>query len=432
MNRRELKTKLLVDKYLIPLVVLLLILAAAGAYVTYIAYIEPGTEIEEFEESSWSSSAEYTHEAEVLQPTTVFAQGDVLQNRQSYFEAISPILNSSLDYEYSATAGGNLDVEVEHTLVKRSTDGDGFEYWRLDEPLASDSENAVGPGESVQAPYTMNVSEVREEIDRIDDELGGTPGDTQMLIESQVFVSGERNDQEIQESYTYEKEIEADGSVYSVESEGPFTESGETTGQREVEATYGPLETIGAPALLALSLLGAIALAVGRWKELFDVSEREQAWLAHASVHEEFEEWISTGAVPDEAIPGSRVSVETLEGLVDIAIDSNRRVVQDVSRGKYLVLLESVAYTYDIPREARESGPLGFAPAGEVEGTDALDDGSGEEPDALEDETEEEFDADTSEAGPESGADGEGEETTADGDGAESTPEDQETTADDD
>lgn len=382
MNRRELRAKLLVGKYLVPLVVVLLVLAALGVYVTYFTHVEPGTEIEEFEESSWSSTASYTHEAEVLRPTTVFAGGEQLQNRQSYFERITPVLNGSLEYQYSATDSGVLQVETDHTLVMRSVDGDGFAYWSLEEPLASNEEGSVAPGETVRAPYTINVTAVREEVERVDGELGGTPGQTEILVESTVVVSGERNDRSVQEAYAYEKTIEAGGNVYSVESEGPFTESGEQMGQREVEATHGPLRMVGAPALVAVSLLGAIGLAVGRYRGTFDVSERERAWLAHASTHDEFEEWVSTGTVPDEAIPDNRVSVESLEGLVDLAIDSSRRVVQDPRRGQYLVLLDSVAYIYDIPDKAREPGPL--AVAGAPDGIETSDEESPDEVDKEE------------------------------------------------
>lgn len=346
----------------------LIVLSLTGGYITYTTHVEPGTEIQEYEESSWSSTAQYTHQAEVRRPTTVFNEGQILQNRGSYFRNVSPLLNGTFYYQYTATAGGELQLETDHTLILRSVDGDEdetVEYWRIERPLNQSVHESVSPGERIHAPFHINVSSVAEEISRIEEELGGTPGEKEILVKSQVQASGTRNDIAVNDVWSYEKKIQTSGNVYTVETEGPYTESGEQIGTTTVVKSFGPLRTLGGPTLIVLPLLAVVGLGIARWRGALAVSEQEREWLSHAATHEEFEEWISTGTVSTELIPSRQIAVETLEGLVDIAIDSNRRVIQDPHRGQYLVLLEEIAYTYESPVPARKKDALGL-----VTGTD--------------------------------------------------------------
>lgn len=376
MNKRTIRLKALLTDYYVVLVTGFIVLAMAGGYLVYTTHVEPGTEIEQVEESSWSSTAEYTHEAEVLRSTTVFEAGQVLQDRQQYFKDISPVLDGTFQYEYTASDGGDLDIQTNHTLVMRSVDSTDenaeTEYWRLERSLGSTHHDSVASDETVRSSYSFNVSSLSQEISRIEDELGGSPGQTEIILETQVSLDGTRNDAPVSDELTYRKTIESSGNIYSVETGGPHTESGERLGEREVEASYGLLPTVGGPALVAVSVLAVLALAIGRWNDTLSVSEREREWLAHVSAHDEFEEWISAGTVPSGVLPPSVVSVDSLEGLVDIAIDSNRRVIQDRSRERYFVLLDDVAYTYDVSHSPEEMDPLAVTTEGD-EGDSSAD-----------------------------------------------------------
>jgi hypothetical protein len=81
------------------------------------------------------------------------------------------------------------------------------------------------------------------------------------------------------------------------------------------------------------------------------MTDSERDWIDYVSERAEFEEWITTGHVSDAAMPASRIEVETLAGLADLAIDSNRRVIEDRERGSCLVILDGVAYAYDRPEQ---------------------------------------------------------------------------------
>lgn len=359
MGDSSLRLRILFEDNLVLVVSVVIVLGLLGGYVTYTTHVDPGTETEQYEVSSWSSTAQYTHEATVVRGTEVFDRGEVLENRNSYFEAIAPVLDGTFVYEYRATDGGDLRVETDTTLVLRSvTDGDDgeIEYWRDEHYLDSHVEESVGPGEPVEVPFSVNVTEMSQRIDVIEEQLGGTPGQTEIAVETHVDLEGTRNDQQVSETRLYEATIDAGGSVYSVEGAGPETESDERLGERTFETTYGPLRTVGGPLLLGIAVLGIVAIAAGRWNDTFVVSNDEREWYNYTALHDEFDEWITTGHVPDEAMTGAQVSVDSLDGLVDVAIDSNRRVIEDRDRGMCIVRVDDVVYTYDVP-DAHRPGP---------------------------------------------------------------------------
>ena len=367
-------------------VAVLAVVALVGGFLAYEPYANPGTETERFEQSNWSSTASFSHQATVTRETDVFEQGTVLRDRQSYLQSIAPVLNGSFSYEYEASRGGDVAVSADLTLVLRSVDesdeGSGLEYWREEVPLGSVSEESVEPAQAVAVPFSVNVTEASQRIEEIESQLGGTPGTKEVAVESALELSGQRNGISVQGGGTHRMTIETGSSVYSVSGAGADTDSGQQFGRETVEATYGPLRTAGGPLLLAVGLLGIGALAVGRWQEWFAVSEAEREWLDYQSTRSEFDEWITQGELPNELDARTAIEVETLEGLVDVAIDSDRRVVADESRGVCVVVLEDAVYRYEPPAEPADDEPL--APGDPATATDAGRSEDGEKPDAVE------------------------------------------------
>ena len=364
----------------------LAVVALVGGFLAYEPYASPGTETERFERSNWSSTAAFSHQATVTEPTDVFEEGAVLRDRPSYLQSIAPVLNGSFSYEYEASRDGELAVSADLTLVLRSVEesdeGSDLEYWREEIRLGSASEESVGPAQAVAVPFSVNVTEASQRIEEIESQLGGTPGTTQIIVESALDLSGQRNGIQAQGGSTHRMTIETGSSVYSVSGASADTDSGQQFGRETVPATYGPLRTAGGPLLLVVGVLGIGALAVGRWQEWFVVSEAEREWLDYQSTRSEFDEWITEGELPGELDDRTAIEVDTLEGLVDVAIDSDRRVVADESRGVCVVVLEDAVYRFEPPAEPAEEEPL--APGDPATAADTGPSEDGETPDTAE------------------------------------------------
>lgn len=353
MEKLSIRVRSFVSGNIAIVIAVLIIGAMFGGYIIYNTHVEPGTETERYEESSWSSTSQFSHSAVVVEETDVFGKGQVLENRASYFTQISPVMNGTFRYEYQASNSGDVDVTTDLSLVLRSTgegdDEETIEYWRTDESLYSNTTEAITPGETVEVPFSVNVSAANQRVSAIEEQIGTTPGETEILVVADLRLSGDRNEIAVETTERYEASIDVSDNVYSVSNAGPHTDSDQTFGERTVEATYGPLRSYGGPLVLLGSLLGLLALAVSRWQGRLAISDDEREWLRYQSTRDEFDEWITRARIPDDALQVSEIPVETLEGLVDIAIDSNRRVIEDNSRGACLVLLENRVYRYEIP-----------------------------------------------------------------------------------
>lgn len=364
------------------------VVALIGGALAYEPYVSPGTEVERNEVSNWTSSASFSHEATVTEQTDVFDEGEVLRAQPTYLESIAPVMNGTFSYEYEVGPGGSGDVAVDAdlTLVLRSVEendeGDDIEYWREEQPLASVTEESVGSDQTVAAPFSINVTAVRQRTEEIESQLGGTPGSTQIAVESRLQLSGQRNGLEVQDESTHGMTIETGDSVYSVSGAEADTDSGQQFSEATVEASYGPLRSAGGPLLFVVGVAGIGVLALGRWQKWFAVSPAEREWLAYRSTRSEYDEWITEGKLPGEIDERTAIEVETLEGLVDVAIDSDRRVVADESRGVCVVVLEDALYRYEPPVEPTDEEPL--APGEPVTATDTGRSEDGETPDAAE------------------------------------------------
>lgn len=324
------------------------VVALFGGFLAYEPYVDPGTEVEEFEKSNWSSTAAFTHQANVTEETDVFEAGTVLRDRPSYLESISPVLDGTFTYEYEASSGGELSVDANLTLILRSA-GEETEYWREESTLSSVTEASVRPGEEVAVPFSVNVTETKRRIAEIEDQLDGTPGETEIIVAATLERTGERNGQQVSKRTDHRTTIDSEGNVYSVTGADPDTDSGQQFGQETVEASYGPLRTVSGPALVVVGLLGVVGLAVGRSQGWFSVPERRREWLTYQGTRSEFDEWITDGEVPGEVMERTVIEVDSLEGLVDVAIDSDRRVIADRSRGICVVVLDDALYRFVPP-----------------------------------------------------------------------------------
>ncbi len=85
------------------------------------------------------------------------------------------------------------------------------------------------------------------------------------------------------------------------------------------------------------------------------LSSTEQELLAYEDEREDFDEWISTIKLPDEAFDLPRAEAASLGALVDFAIDTDNSVIEDPDDGAYYVVHDGYLYTYQ-PSVSRGEG----------------------------------------------------------------------------
>lgn len=315
-----------------------LLLAVVGAGVTYGAVVAPGTESETETVDEWTTTSEYHHRATVQKQNPVYPTGTQLENRSAYFTEATPVFNGSYRASYAADTG-DVRAQTTLTLVLRATD-EQTSYWEQTDRLARET-TALAVGESMSVPFSVNVTQVRERIRRIESSLG-TAGDTEVHLRAETVYRGTANGREVNETVVDMLTIQPGEQVYEVSGDGAEQQAHtrERVVQRPVDV--GPVRSIGGPVLLVVSLLMAAGALKAKREQILALTTHEQAALERA----EFEDWVTIGTVPDDP-PGERIRVSSLEGLVDLAADTNSRIIQDQHLGHYVVFGDEYHYLYE-------------------------------------------------------------------------------------
>lgn len=369
MGRRRRQIRDVLDRQFTVVVLAMVVLSVVGAGVAYGTYVEPGSHVEQRQGPSAEYTGAYSHEATVQQANPVFPVGQTLVDRSFYYTSLAPVLNGTFTYTYTATDGGELDAEASLQLVARSVgqrEDQTVEYWRTTRQLDRASAT-LAPDEELTVSFSENVSEIANETERIDEQLGGTPGTIRTTVVAVVETDGRVNGRAVDTRRQYELGIVPEEGIYRVESAGPVRNVTEQTREVTVQNTYGLPRKAGGPLLLLVGLAGLSVLALARYRGVLALSEAEREYLTYETTRAEFDDWITTASIPEDALEGPVVEVADLEGLVDVAIDSDRRVIEDVHSEQYVVTVEDRVYLFRAPLE-----PVDTVSAGDVLGVEGL------------------------------------------------------------
>jgi hypothetical protein len=332
------------------IIVGLLVIAGVGGGLVVTA--EPTTTTDHRTVTVERGIGTFEHEATVVNGGAVFETGTTLENRSTYFTSVTPILNGTFEYTYQSEYQGEIQATVNTHLVLHAVDEEkGTEYWRRTEELDV-TKATLTPGKSVQSTYSVNVSAIEGELESIRSEIGASPGREEVLVVADVTIDGTSKGEEIQTTRTYQQRIEPSGDVYRVETVP--TEDTDTTVQEPVTQTEDPQNRrylgyvlIGVGGLGALGFLLVLGYAGGT--DAIAPSESERERLRVERQRSEYDEWITVASLPPNIGDRTRIDVESLEGLVDVAIDTDGRVLERPDGSAYSVLDDDVLYVFTHP-----------------------------------------------------------------------------------
>jgi hypothetical protein len=376
------RVRFLLSQNLTIAVLLCLAVAAVGGYIAAGEYTAPDTRTEQRTVATWTGSGDFEHGAVVRNDTRAFDRGDVVQGRSVYFTRVMPILNGS--YVYTHEGGAEpATVSTDLRLTVRSVRS-GTEQrevlWQVTEPLGNGTTASLEPGEVHRVPFETNVTAQTELLDEIETELGVARGRIEVLVTARTDARTTLEGEPVTDNRTEQMEITLQNRAYevAVSTAGETRESASEPVTVLVETDVTRL--YGGGALAALGLLGAGGLVALDRRGAFALTYATRAAIRRRRERESFAEWISVGRVPDG--DGRVVTVESLEDLVDVAIDSDRRVIEDPDSGVFVVLDGETRYEFDPGRatagdEPDRPGPP--HPTGEADppGDDNADGGAG-------------------------------------------------------
>lgn len=303
----------------------LLCFAGAG-----FVYTTPSTETVTERTDPQTFSTAVNSSAVVTQPTELYEQGAVLENRSVYFTSASP--SFTLNVATSAPAGEPVRVaqrlELEALGVR-----DGRPFYSSTRTLV-ETNRTVSDGQ-LRSSQTVNITGLSRDLVAVEQEIQEV-GQFQLRLRLTVTYSTDKYEGTLQATAPFV----IDGRAYYVDGSLDAAETETTVVSREEPqppdpATYGGLGALGV-------VLGAVAAVVSRAESLIDPEA-----LRREMVHDQHAEWISKGEFPTSA-DKPYISILTLEDLVDVAIDTNRRVIYDPQIDAYAVIDASEIYYYAI------------------------------------------------------------------------------------
>ncbi|WP_254766560.1 DUF5305 domain-containing protein [Salinilacihabitans rarus] len=266
------------------------------------------------------------HTSAVVVEDGLWEAGESLEESSVYLTNATPTLTLTPE-----TAVPSDDAAVTHELaVRYEAVRDGETFWE-DRDVVLREEAPVEDG-LARSEAALDVREVVDRTREVESELRGV-GTVEVSLALRVAYDTGANEGAL----TATSPLRVGADAYWLEESLADDEDHPETVEVEVTETPSPLRVGGLAALAAVSLAGAAFVA-----------RRSPAdpEAARRAVHERrYAEWISRGTIPMR-IGDHHVALDTLEDVVDVAIDTGERVVHDRQRDLFAVVSDDVVYYY--------------------------------------------------------------------------------------
>lgn len=274
-------------------------------------------------ESTLQTSALVTGES------SLYREGDRLRNQELYFTSATP--NITLTHRTTTTPDASTRLSHTIELVTQATNG-GTVFWERSRVL--NEATGTSSNGSFNSSTTIDITELNEQLQPIASEIG-SEGSVQVAI--RVTTSYETD--QYSGTLTDTANLRLSGASYSV---APLTlettESTQTT--RRV-----PIPSRNAFGYTFRAGIGIFAVISGGFVGVVQHRLPNEATLADQVQRLRYSEWISMGTIPS-SVNSQPVRIETLDDLVDLAIDANKRVLLDEQQDVFAVIDGDVMYYY--------------------------------------------------------------------------------------
>ncbi len=298
----------------------------------------------------------------VVESDGLWDEGTELTNEPVYLRDATSTLTLA-----PRTTVPTSDTAVVHDVTLRhEATRDGTVFWDRSEPLLRD-QPAVD-GDVAASAVEIDLEEIRAEQREVEDQVGDIANVRTVVALQTSYDTGTNADDLVLETELVVTERAAwlDDPTPSVTEPHRETQLVTNTESRSI-AFVG-----------FFALLGTVALA-GAWvlRQRTPVDEA----VAQRAVHEHrYAEWISRGSLP-MWVGDHHIALDTLEDVVDVAIDTSNRVVHDTDRGLFAAVTDDVVYYYsDRGRWEQTAWPsmeLGASDSDEFDPSEGADDGGG-------------------------------------------------------
>jgi len=306
----------------------LLVLGVAAVAGAGWVYTNPPVEtvVDQTQQQSVSTGVQTS--AIVTGNTSLYDSGERLQNMPVYFLRASP--NMTVTVQTSTPE--NVETQVSQRLeIRQQATRNGESFFEANRTLIDSAERVTS--DSATASTELNMTAIRQESSQIQNEIGSV-GSYQIAVALTVDYQTDQYEGTLSASTP----IVFTGGAYWLSDPLSANRQHSQTVTRQVTSRPDPAVYGGLAILGLVGIAGAYGLI--RFRGQIDVDALELEFY-----HEEYDEWISEGEFPT-GTDKRYISINTLEDLVDIAIDSNKRVIFDPSLDVYSVVDGDLVYYF--------------------------------------------------------------------------------------
>jgi hypothetical protein len=275
---------------------------------------------------------------------TVFEQG-----RAAYFYAAQPKVSVSPSIKVLGLDQGYIRGTIVSKIELQAVDDKSQVYWSFlieEKPIQSFDFSKGMAGQADRYLYylekiMLNAPAAFEQVTKISKELKFEAGIFQLVYFFTINITGLAN--EINVSKTFEQSLPIN--LYQVYFTIPKTQDILTLIPLvQSDFTSGPRSLI----LLLMENILPVSLVVFFSIMFYILLKEDKLKLSKEKMeHRRFKEWITEGNAEIEVKDRFSIHILNLEGLVDLAIDLDRRVIHDSKINKYYVLTEDMVYYHD-------------------------------------------------------------------------------------
>jgi len=308
------------------------IIMVAGISWAFVLYTEPVNETIQVVDYSYSYGGTYNLSAEVIFDNPVYERGTVLSDMAGYFYTISPVADIEYLFSYSPTLQDSMvQVDTETILRIQSLNDENTPYWTKELPLSTSSFSLEGSS-SGSDEIVLDAADIYSSTVEIEETVGTSSGRIIGYVVTTANMEGYISSTEInlQTISTLPVYFRSEYYYPDLENASSSIETKNFYSISEVERNRDIMDLWMQLAIIAVGFIVFIyAVAMGRSKGEYG--------------HSEFKDWISDGSFPGGDWD-KEIYIPVLKDLVDIAIDTGKRVIYDKEENIFFVIDGSTLY----------------------------------------------------------------------------------------
>lgn len=340
-----LKARRFLGKNYMPIATIVTIIMLATGVIGCLMAYNSMTGTEEITNAAYTQQGVYTYSATVIPGNPLYADNTVLHmGNPAYFFEVSPI--ADMEFQYSIDSTKNVDVTAtgKTSLIVTSMDGDKT-IWQKTYPVNDMGSIKIKDNQPVNSKFAINMTNIQTQINDVQDKLKYSPTTTYVLT-TQINYAGTINDQPVADTAAFNIPINMSDTYYQMPDSIETSSTSKTTYDNITVATRKAptVKTTGLPIIFIVLEVIALNYIVTRRRS---VTDEDIAAAEKVAMRGKFKESISTGSLPNNINMFTLVDITSLRELVDIAMDTNTRVIYNKEAHIYYTLTGSIMYRFD-------------------------------------------------------------------------------------